>query len=244
MQLFISDLHLHESRPETSQLFFDFIAGPAQRTAQLFILGDLFEYWAGDDDMDAPLHHRVCLALRSLAARNVAIRFTAGNRDFLIGAGFSAATGVALLPELHTEPISGVPTLLLHGDTLCTDDIAYQQFREQVRQPTFIENFLRRPLIERNTYIENLREHSKSERQTKSAMIMDVNNDAVIAAFRSADVTRMIHGHTHRLATHYYDIDGKACERWVLGDWGETGNYLECNVGKWQFHSWGNNATQ
>ena len=238
MQLIISDLHLHESRPDTSQLFFDFIAGPAQRTAQLFILGDLFEYWAGDDDIAAPLHDKVCSALKSLAARGVDIRFTAGNRDFLIGSAFSAATGAKLLPELHTESIAGMPTLLLHGDTLCTDDIGYQQFRQQVRQQTFIDSFLLRPLAERKTYIKNLRERSGTERQTKSSMIMDVNTEAVIATFRSANVTRMIHGHTHRLATHHYHIDGRACERWVLGDWGATGNYLECGADGWRFHAW------
>ena len=242
MQLFISVLHLHESRPETSQLFFDFIVGPAQQASQLFILGDLFEYWAGDDDTGTSLHGKVCLALKSLSARSVDIRFTVGNRDFLIGAGFAAAAGVTLLPELHMQTIAGIPTLLLHGDTLCTDDIAYQQFRAQVHDPAYINDFLRRPLAERKYIIENLRERSETEKNNKSAMIMDVNNDAVIATFRSSNVTRMIHGHTHRLATHYYDIDGKACERWVLGDWGVTGNYLECSADSWRFCIMGDNS--
>lgn len=244
MDIFISDLHLHESRPEISQLFFDFITGPAQDAQRLTILGDLFEYWAGDDDIGTPLHAQVCTVLHSLSARGVRLRFLSGNRDFLIGANFSAATGATLLPDFHTESIVGMPTLLLHGDTLCTDDIEYQNYRLQVRSPTFIESFLRRPLAERKTYIVNLRERSESEKGRKSMTIMDVNADAVREAFCSAGVTRMIHGHTHRLATHRYDIDGKSCERWVLGDWGVTGNFLECSDAGWRFCSWnGKQAT-
>jgi UDP-2,3-diacylglucosamine hydrolase len=243
MELFISDLHLHESRPEISQLFFEFIAGPAQGAQQLTILGDLFEYWAGDDDITTPLHARVSTALKSLSRQGIELRFLAGNRDFLIGDGFSAATGAALLPETLTSSVAGTPTLLLHGDTLCTDDIEYQRYRLQVRNAAFITEFLQRPLAERKAYIENLRERSKSEKGRKSMDIMDVNDGAVREAFRSAGVTRMIHGHTHRLATHHYDIDGKACERWVLGDWGATGNFLECRATGWHLCEWdGKNA--
>jgi UDP-2,3-diacylglucosamine hydrolase len=239
MHLFISDLHLHESRPEITQLFFGFIAGPAQDAQRLTILGDLFEYWAGDDDIGTLLHAKVCAALKSLAARGINIRFLAGNRDFLIGNDFAAATGAALLPDLHLDTVAGTPTLLLHGDTLCSDDLAYQSYRRQVRDPAFIESFLRRPLAERKTYIENLRERSELEKRGKNMAIIDVNDDAVRAAFRAAGVTRMIHGHTHRLATHRYAIDGKACERWVLGDWGATGNFLECkDAVDWRFCSW------
>jgi UDP-2,3-diacylglucosamine hydrolase len=126
---------------------------------------------------------------------------------------------------------------------LCTDDIEYQRYRLQVRNAAFITEFLQRPLAERKAYIENLRERSKSEKGRKSMDIMDVNDGAVREAFRSAGVTRMIHGHTHRLATHHYDIDGKACERWVLGDWGATGNFLECRATGWHFCEWdGKNA--
>ena len=244
MHLLISDLHLHESRPETTQLFFEFIAGPAQGAQRLTILGDLFEYWAGDDDIGPPLHARVCTSLQSLASRGTDIRFLAGNRDFLIGAGFSAATGATLLPDLCTESIANIPTLLLHGDTLCSDDVAYQSYRRQVRDPTFIENFLRRSLVERKTYIENLRQRSEAEKTLKDMAIMDVNDATVREAFRGAGVTRMIHGHTHRLALHRYEIDGKACERWVLGDWGATGNFLECDAAGWRFMAWdGRRAT-
>lgn len=238
MHLFISDLHLHESRPEISRLFFSFIAGPARTARRLTILGDLFEYWAGDDDIDVPLHAQVCAALKTLSAQGVAVRFLPGNRDFLIGPGFAAASAAAVLPDLHSEPVAGTPTLLLHGDTLCTDDVEYQSFRRQVRDPTFIEGFRLRPLAERKAYIENLRECSESKKRDKNMLIMDVNDAAVREAFRDAGVTRMIHGHTHRLATHRYAIDGKDRERWVLGDWGATGNYLECGTGGWRFYRW------
>jgi UDP-2,3-diacylglucosamine hydrolase len=238
MHIFISDLHLHESRPEISQLFFDFVAGPAQDAQRLTILGDLFEYWAGDDDISTPLHSQVCTSLKSLTARGIELRFMAGNRDFLAGAGFAAATGAVLLPDLLVEPVAGTSTLLLHGDTLCTDDVEYQNYRRHIRDPAFIESFLRRPLAERKTYIENLRERSETEKGRKSMEIMDVNDAAVREAFRSADTARMIHGHTHRLATHRYNIDGKPCERWVLGDWGATGNFLECSDTDWRFCLW------
>ena len=244
MEIFISDLHLHESRPETTRLFFDFIAGPAQDARRLTILGDLFEYWAGDDDIGTPYHARVCAALKSLSARGTDIRLLAGNRDFLIGAGFATATGATLLPDFCIESIAGTSTLLLHGDTLCSDDVAYQDYRRQVRDPDFIENFLRRSLAERRTYIENLRERSEAEKSVKDTALMDVNDDDVRQAFRDAGVTRMIHGHIHRLALHRYDIDGKSCERWVLGDWGKTGNFLECGANGWRFFSWdGRQAT-
>jgi UDP-2,3-diacylglucosamine hydrolase len=244
MELFISDLHLHESRPEISQLFFNFIAGPAQKTQRLTILGDLFEYWAGDEDIATPLHARVCSVLKTLALHGTVVRFLAGNRDFLVGAGFANATGATLLPDLHTEPIAGIPTLLLHGDTLCTDDLRYQEYRRMVRDPAFIDNFLRLPLDERKLTIENMRQHSETEKSLKSMEIMDVNADAVRDAFRNAGVTRMIHGHTHRLATHRYEIEGKTCERWVLGDWGSAGNFLECSATGWTFRAWdGQRAT-
>lgn len=238
MQLFISDLHLHESRPETARLFFSFIDGPARRARQLVILGDLFEYWAGDDDIDAPLHAAVCGALKALHTGGVDIRFLAGNRDFLIGAGFSAATGATLLPDLLTHAVAGTPTLLLHGDTLCADDADYQDYRRRMRDPAFIDDFLHLPLAERKATIENLRKRSETEKRRKNTEIMDVNDNAVREAFRHAGVTRMIHGHIHRLAMHPYEIKGKSCERWVLGDWNTTGNFLECDEAGWRFRAW------
>lgn len=244
MDLFISDLHLHESRPEISELFFSFVAGPAQHAGRLTILGDLFEYWAGDEDVATDLHARVCAAIRSLAARQIPVRFLPGNRDFLIGRGFLDATGATLLPDLVTEEIGGMRTLLLHGDTLCSDDKPYQEYRRAVRNAAFIDDFLRKPLRERKQIIEGMRERSESEKSTKPMAIMDVAEEAVRAAFRTAEVTRMIHGHTHRRAVHRYDIDGRACQRWVLGDWGESGNFLECDATAWRFRIWdGQRAT-
>ena len=245
---FIADLHLDGNDTPRALKFREFLKRLAEEAqagpVELYVLGDLFEYWAGDDDIPAPLHSKVCAALKSLADKKISISLIVGNRDFLIGDGFCAATGAVLRPDPDTQTIAGTPTVLLHGDTLCTDDIEYQQFRKQVHDPAFVKDFLHRSLAERKAYIENLRERSKSEKQVKSSRIMDVNNDAVIAAFRAANVTRMIHGHTHRLATHHYDIDGKACERWVLGDWGKTGNYLECSFEGWRFCAWdGKRAT-
>lgn len=244
MDLFISDLHLHESRPEISQLFFSFIAGPARQADRLTILGDLFEYWAGDEDVATDLHAQVCAALRSLTANGIPVRFLPGNRDFLIGPGFLAATGATLLPDLHVEDIGGIPTLLLHGDTLCADDAAYQQYRHMVRNPAFIDDFLKKPLQERKQIIEGMRERSETAKRLKSMEIMDVAEAVVRNAFQEAGVTRMIHGHTHRLKVHRYEIDGKNYERWVLGDWGSTGNILECDADGWHFRSWdGQRAT-
>lgn len=244
MDLFISDLHLHESRPEISQLFYDFVVGPAQQAKRLTILGDLFEYWAGDEDIATELHTSVCSMLRALTRRGVAVRFLPGNRDFLIGAGFLDATGATLLPDMHIEAVGGIPTLLLHGDTLCTGDTRYLEYRRTVRDAAFIRNFLNLPLAERKLTIENMRQHSESEKSQKSMEIMDVADEAVREAFRQAGVTRMIHGHTHRLAVHRYEIDDKSCQRWVLGDWGKTGNFLECMAASWRFYSWdGRHAT-
>ena len=230
MQLFISDLHLHDSRPETSQLFFDFIAGPAQSTRQLFILGDLFEYWAGDDDIATPLHGKVVTAIKSLAERGVGVNFIVGNRDFLIGDRFAVATGARLLPDPDTQAIGGISTVLLHGDTLCSDDIGYQQFRQQVRDPAFIKDFLQRPLAERKAYIENLRARSESEKQIKSALIMDVNQDTVQEAMSNHHCLRLIHGHTHRPNEHNFVLDNEPAQRFVLAAWTKkAGEVLCCN---------------
>jgi UDP-2,3-diacylglucosamine hydrolase len=248
MDLFISDLHLHVSRPQTTQRFIDFAAGPARDAASLTILGDLFEYWAGDDDISAPLHAHVCAAIRTLTDAGIPTRFMHGNRDLLIGEGFCTATGATLLTDPSLHPVGGIPTLLLHGDTLCTDDVDYQRYRSQVHDPAFIAAFLQRSLDDRKAFIASLRNRSETEKQAKAAMIMDVNADAVAQAFRSSGVARMIHGHTHRRARHNLMVDGRACERWVLGDWGhandEGGNFLECRRNGWAFRSWdGRRAT-
>ncbi len=228
--LFISDLHLCPSRPEINALFFRFLAGPARAARALYILGDLFEYWAGDDDADAFIGE-VTHALRLLADSRVTIYFMAGNRDFLLGAQYAHRAGLHLLNDPTLIDLEGTPTLLMHGDTLCTDDLSYQHFREQVRTPTWQRDFLAQPLPARKTQIEILRRKSEIEKSAKLMEIMDVNQDAVVTALREQACTRLIHGHTHRPGHHLLTVDGRPCERWVLADWYASGSYLECNAG-------------
>lgn len=217
------------------QLFLDFLAGPAREAARLTILGDLFDYWAGDDDLADPFNKRVVVALRNLSDGNVRLEFMAGNRDFLIGDDFAAATGLTLLPDPCVRDIGGVKTLLTHGDVLCTDDADYQYFRAQVRNPAWRAAFLARPLAERKREIEALRARSEAEKQIKPLAIMDVNPAAVAAALADHGAQAMIHGHTHRQGRHEHHVAGKACQRWVLGDWhADRGNALACNR-RWAF---------
>ena len=242
MDLFISDLHLHDARPQITQLFLDFMAGPARDAQSLTILGDLFEYWAGDDDIAAPLHQQVCTAIRELTGRGIPVWFMHGNRDLLIGTGFCDASSAQLLADPTVRTIAGRSTVLLHGDTMCTDDVDYQRYRSMVHDPAFIKMFLLRSLDERKAVIGDLRERSETEKQRKDAMIMDVNASAVAEVFRSAGVVRMIHGHTHRRARHLLRVDDRSCERWVMGDWDDSnekkGNFLECDADEWRFRSW------
>lgn len=220
LTLFASDLHLSARRPETTELFLRFLAGPAREADALYLLGDLFDYWIGDDDLDDPLgdplNRRVCDALISLPAAKF---FLPGNRDFLVGAAFSSASGCALLADETVIDLAGTPTVLLHGDTLCTDDAAYQAFRATTRSPAWQREFLALPLAERRKQAEALREQSETEKRTKSYDLMDANADAIAETFRRRDVRRMIHGHTHRRARHEHVVDGRVHERWVLGDW-------------------------
>jgi UDP-2,3-diacylglucosamine hydrolase len=224
--LFISDLHLCASRPRINQLFFDFLATTARSADALYILGDFFEYWAGDDDIDDPFNRAVIDALASLTSSGVSVFLMHGNRDFLIGEKFAAASGVTLLQDPTVIDLNGTRTLLLHGDTLCTDDIEYQQFRKQVRDPKWQQQFLAQPLAQRKAIIEELRRRSESEKQTKSMDIMDVTQSSVDDILREHRYPRLIHGHTHRPALHRHNVDGNICERWVLTDWYERGGYL------------------
>jgi UDP-2,3-diacylglucosamine hydrolase len=230
--LFISDLHLADTRPGVTRLFLDFLRGPARNADALYILGDLFEYWAGDDDLDEPLNRAVASALGKLADDRVKTFFMAGNRDFLIGDDFAQRSGLAQLDDSTVIDLDGTPTLLMHGDTLCTDDLAYQQFRDTVRAPAYIAQFLAQSLAARKAQIAAIRERSEADKETKTAQIMDVNRDAVVAAFRRHAAARLIHGHTHRPADHRYEIDGRPCTRIVLADWhDERGEYLRCDGG-------------
>jgi len=231
--LFISDLHLCPTRPAIARLFLDFLAHQARQADALYILGDLFEYWAGDDTLDdstEPFNLSICAALKQLADSGTQVFFIAGNRDFLIGSDFSAASGATLLSEPQLIDIVGTPTLLLHGDTLCTDDLVYQEFRATVRTEAWRKTFLALPLTERKARIETLRQQSEQEKRGNSAAVMDTNAKAVVAALRKHGYPRIIHGHTHRPALHTHAIDGHVCERWVLGDWYDSGSYLHCDA--------------
>lgn len=231
----ISDLHLCPTRPEIAGLFLDFLAGRAREAAALYILGDLFEYWAGDDELGDAFNARICEGLRDCAA-TTPIYFIAGNRDFLIGADFAHASGITLLDEPQLLDIAGTATLLMHGDTLCSDDRAYQDFRSMVRNPAWRADFLGKPLAARKVQIEALRRRSEEEKQIKPAAIMDVNAATVAATLRAHGYPRLIHGHTHRQGSHVHHVDGHACERWVLGDWHDSGNYLAVDATGCRFH--------
>ena len=225
--LFISDLHLSEERAEANERFFDFIESEARRADALYVLGDLFEYWIGDDDLDAPFNAVIVGFFRRLTAAGTRLYFMHGNRDFLVGERFGAATGAALLPD----PSIADGVLLMHGDTLCTDDLDYQAWRRTARSAAWQRDFLDKPLAERRATVQGLREKSVEVIQAKPAEIMDVNEGAVREALRHHGVTRLIHGHTHRPGVHRLEIDGRRCERWVLPDWYGRGGYLEIKDG-------------
>jgi UDP-2,3-diacylglucosamine hydrolase len=226
---FISDLHLCTSRSDINQVFFDFLRGPAREAESLYVLGDLFEYWAGDDDLGEPFNRSIASALAEYSQSGPLLRFMHGNRDFLLGAEFARACGGRLIDDPHTLDLVGTPTLLMHGDTLCTDDLDYQKFRVQVRNPNWQKGFLALPLEQRKKQIEAVRQTSESEKTRKAPEIMDVNPRAVEATLREHGYPRLIHGHTHRPARHVHRVDGRSCERWVLADWYRAGSYLRCD---------------
>lgn len=235
-ELFISDLHLSPHEPGTAERFLAFLAGPALGAESLTILGDLFDYWTGDDDLADPFNARIVAALRMLADTGIGVSFMAGNRDFLVGDAFATAAGLSLLPDPCLRDIGGVPTLLTHGDALCTDDPDYQRFRAQVRAPAWRGAFLARPLAERKREIEALRAMSEAEKKIKPAAIMDVNAQAVVATLAAHGARAMIHGHTHRQGRHEHFANGIPCPRWVLGDWhADRGNALACDARGWRW---------
>lgn len=227
--IFISDLHLCASRPEILRSFLGFLDGPAREADTLCVLGDLFEYWIGDDDLGDPFNASVASAFASCAQAGTEILLTHGNRDFLLGEKFAQAANVRLISDPHLMTLDGTATLLMHGDTLCTDDRDYQRFREEIRAPAWRERFLFKPLTERKSEVEALRRKSETEKKKKTQELMDVNSSAVAIALRAHGYPRLIHGHTHRPARHEHLVDGKSCERWVLGDWYDSGSYLRCD---------------
>ncbi|HET7588452.1 MAG TPA: UDP-2,3-diacylglucosamine diphosphatase [Gammaproteobacteria bacterium] len=225
---FISDLHLDASRPNVTALFRDFLAGEARELEALYILGDLFEAWIGDDDPDSH-HATVKRDLHAVTASGVRGYFMHGNRDFLVGETFSAETGLQLLDDPVVIDLHGTPTLLTHGDALCIDDVDYQTFRQTVREPAWQQAFLNQPIEARRQFAAQARAESQRQQQGKTIDIMDANQDAVEELMREHDVTRMIHGHTHRPSTHRFTIDGTEYTRIVLGDWYDQGSILRCD---------------
>jgi UDP-2,3-diacylglucosamine hydrolase len=228
--LFISDLHLSADHPHSIAAFQRFIATLAPQAEVLYILGDLFEYWAGDDDRHDPFHAQVINALHDLAAHGIRIYLMHGNRDLLMGDELANVAGATLLADPTLLNLYGTPTLLSHGDKLCTDDIEYQKFRAHVHSAEFQKNFFAQPLAARKTYIEQLRQQSTIAKQSKDSAIMDVNDDAVAALLREYRYPRLIHGHTHRPARHEHVVDGHSCERWVLSDWDQQTSALRCDA--------------
>ena len=234
--LFISDLHLDPTRPQITELFFDFLRQHGQRARRLYILGDLFEAYLGDDD-DSTLCASVAEQLNALSMAGTAIYFIRGNRDFLLGADYAKRCGMQLLSDPSVILIGNEPALIMHGDTLCTDDIAYQAFRKQVRDPVWQHNFLAQPIAARRAFAEQARAASKSHQSGISEQIMDVNDAEVLGTMKLYGVRQLIHGHTHRPAVHSFKIDSDSAQRIVLGDWDEQGSALIFEADKFELTS-------
>ena len=226
--LFISDLHLTRERPNITQLFIKFLNEQANKAEALYILGDLFEVWLGDD-MILPDYQDAIASIKKLTNSGIPVYIMYGNRDFLMRDRFEVLTGAKLIHEPHIIDLYGQPTLLLHGDTLCTDDIEYQKLRTMVRNPEWQDDVLSRSPEERLALARKFRDISKEETSQKESNIMDVNQLAVEQTMREHNVLRLIHGHTHRPGFHQFMLDNKQVERIVLGDWYESGNYLQCH---------------
>lgn len=227
--IFISDLHLAPERPHIVDSFFAFLADIAADAEALYVLGDLFEYWIGDDDVDEPFNASVAGALARLAGGGVPIRLMQGNRDVLLGREFARRSGAWLIDDPTLLDLYGTKTLILHGDTLCTDDVDYQKFRAYAHDPAVQGRFLALALPERRRQILEWRSDSEKSKQQKAAEIMDVAPAAVDSALRAHGYPRLVHGHTHRPARHVHLVDGHVCERWVLPDWYDRGGYLRCD---------------
>ena len=227
--LFVSDLHLDASRPGITRLFLDFLAGEARQAQALYVLGDLFEAWVGDDDPGEP-GASVCAALKALADSGVPVFLMRGNRDFLFGPGIAARCGATLLPDPCVVDLHGRPTLLMHGDLLCSDDTAYQAFRRQVRDPAWQANFLAQPLAARQAFAAQARAASREHQQGMSETITDVTPATVEAVMARHGVDRLVHGHTHRPAIHAMTVHDRPATRVVLGDWYEQGSVLRVDA--------------
>ncbi len=216
--LFISDLHLSPEQPETGQLFLRFLRGRATDAEALYILGDLFELWLGDDAI-LPAYRPFIEALGKLNEKGVLLHVMPGNRDFLMGELFASLTGARLLKDPTRISLGRTPTLLMHGDLLCTDDVAYQRFRAMVHDPAWQRSLFRKSMEERLELARQLREESRNATGRKRTEIMDVNQQTVENFLREHRALQLIHGHTHRPAEHRFDLDGRAVVRFVLPEW-------------------------
>ncbi len=223
--LFVSDLHIGDEHPGIGEQFVGFLDGTARSADALYVLGDLFETWVGDDDPD-PAIRRIETALRALTDSGVPAFFMHGNRDFLVGGDFARRSGMQLLDDPTVVDVEGDRVLLMHGDTLCTDDVEYQAFRRMVRDPAWQAGVLALPLAQRRAMAVEARTASKASMAGKSAEIMDVNAGAVAQAFREHGVDLLLHGHTHRPAVHDLEVDGRPRRRIVLGDWYDQGSLV------------------
>lgn len=233
--LFISDLHLSAARPDITQRFNDFLQQHANQAEALYILGDLFEFWPGDDILDSdPFSQQICATLQHLSHSGTRVFVMHGNRDLLLGERFCSAASATLLDDPCTIELGGQTICLSHGDLLCTDDVEYQAFRQQVHSPAVQHMFMQKPLAERIALIEGMRMQSEQSQQQKSQEIMDVNKSAVEDFFRQHNCALLIHGHTHRPALHHLTLNGTALQRRVLPDWYTTGGGLKYAAGSWQ----------
>lgn len=223
---FIADLHLEESRPDITEAFLAFLPAYAHGIDALYILGDFFEAWIGDDE-HTPLQETVASALQATAATGTRLYLMHGNRDFLIGHDFCNRVGATLLDDPTVIDLYGEPTLLMHGDSLCTGDAEYQKVRATMRDPQWQQAFLQRTLADRQTVARQMREISQAKNQGKEQSIMDVTPEDVVAEMSRYGVQRLIHGHTHRPAVHELEWDGKPATRYVTGDWHEQAWYID-----------------
>ena len=223
--LFVSDVHLSAARPAIVDKFVGLLEGKARSIDTLYLLGDCFDLYLGDDDVSEP-HPRVVRSLRELSDSGVGLNVVRGNHDFLMGTDFEQTTGCRLLNDLTVIDVCGTSTLVMHGDTLCTDDLDYQTFRRYSRDPTNQRAFLSLPLDARRAEAERLRAKSEDQTRLKPEEIMDVSRQSVIEVMRSHDVTHLIHGHTHRPYIHDVELGDAVGKRIVLGDWYDDGSVL------------------
>lgn len=227
--LFLSDLHLNPDHPNVANIFFALLKREAKQADAIYILGDLFETWIGDDD-DSEFNQNITQALKTVTQHGIPIYIMHGNRDLLIGKRFLEASGCRLLKDPTCIDLYGVPTLLMHGDTLCTDDVAYLKFRKKIHHPFVRKIFLMLPLSLRKKIADELRQQSQKHTQQKTFNIMDANVVEIRRVMQQHHVELLIHGHTHRPSIEYFSLENKLVSRIVLSDWHDNGNILICSA--------------